>query len=96
MTDDTGHLRAIHWWIRLFGVIWVTGLAIALGLGAVALWHTNAVGETSYTTPVLAPAMVTTTTSPYQQCVAVQHLQAALPRMWQTDHRNCLKLDGAP
>lgn len=30
------YLRRIHWWIRLFGVVWVTGLIFAVSFGVVA------------------------------------------------------------
>jgi hypothetical protein len=32
--DTKSYVKKIHWWIRLFGVIWLTGLAFSVLTGA--------------------------------------------------------------
>lgn len=90
--NDTSHLRAIHWWVRLFGAVWLVALTLGLTGGGVLYMRAH---RTHHYVPPTLPAWVTVTTmkSAYTQCVETQELQSRLGRMWQTDHRNCATLD---
>jgi hypothetical protein len=37
LTETRDYTRRIHWWIRLFGVVWLTTMAMGVILGAIAI-----------------------------------------------------------
>jgi hypothetical protein len=37
LTETRDYTRRIHWWIRLFGVVWLTTMALGVLIGAVAI-----------------------------------------------------------
>lgn len=56
LTETNSYTRRIHWWIRLFGVVWLTGVILAAC--AAAFW----VG--------VAANAATDTQTPYERCIA--------------------------
>lgn len=71
MSSDSTHLRAIHWWIRLFGTVWLCALLAGLSFGALVLYRSYQ----SSTKPTWTSSDWTTTTTAwtptaYGSCLA--------------------------
>lgn len=53
LAETNSYTRRIHWWIRLFGVVWLTTLIVGLAMGAF----------------MVGVATRTTTQTPYERCI---------------------------
>ncbi len=68
----TDYARKIHWWVRLFGVVWLASIAFAVAVGlffgiAIAIQSSDETG--SYTPSFSSPGSVSVSGMSYQECM---------------------------
>jgi hypothetical protein len=66
LTETRDYTRRIHWWIRLFGVIWLTTLAVGVLIAAFSIGIATKNSDTgvgSYSTRAACIAAIETTTA---------------------------------